>query len=182
MSTAIKGASVSARIDFVKRRFGEDTWQKVLTHLHEEDQKALTGNIIVLSFYPLELNARLDEAIAKATDPNNPIRVYRALGRASADANLTSVHKTFILGDNPHRVLKRYPSVRKIYYSDGSGQYEKIGEKEGYLQLKDSSFTLEDDESTAGYFERGIELMGGKNVKVDVTRKPRSCEYNFTWE
>lgn len=182
MSTAIKGASISARIEFIKQRFGEDTWQKVLSHLSEEDQNVLTGNIIVLSFYPLVLNARLDEAIAKATDPDNPIRVYRTLGRASADANLTSVHKTFIMGDNPHRVLKRYPSVRKIYYSDGSGHYEKIGEKEGYLQLKDSSFTLEDDESTAGYFERGIELMGGRNVKVVVTRKPRSCEYQFTWD
>ncbi|MDW3193397.1 MAG: DUF2378 family protein [Cytophagales bacterium] len=182
MTTAIKGASVGARIDFVKQRFGEDTWQKVLSHLSEDDQKTLTGNIIVLSFYPLALNARLDEAIAKATDPNNPIRVYRALGRASAEANLTSVHKTFILGDSPHRVLKRYPSVRKIYYSDGTGHYEKVGEKEGFLELKDADFTLEDDESTAGYFERGIELMGGKNVKVEVTRKPRSCEYRFSWE
>lgn len=182
MSTAIKGASIGARIDFIKVRFGEETLRKVLQQLNEEDRTILEGKIIPLSFYPLALNARLDQAIAAVTDPSHRIRVYRSLGQASADTNLTSIHRTFINGDNPHRVLKRYPSVRKIYYSDGEATYEKKGEKQGYLKLTGSEFTLEDDESTAGYFERGIELMGGLNVHVEVIRKPGSCEYVFSWD
>ncbi len=182
MFTRIKGASIRARLEYVRKNHGEDILQEIISSLKPDFQESLGKQISPLSFYPLELNARLDEAISKVIEPGNPVEAYRRLGRESAEANLTSVHKTFVFGDNPHKVLKRYPSVRRTYYTDGTGTYEKTGEKSGHLKLEDSDFTLQDDESTAGYFERGIELMGGRNVKVEVKRSARQCEYFFSWE
>lgn len=182
MGTKIKGSSISARLKYIEKKYGQEQLESMLSVLNEEDQKKLKGIIIPSSSYDLSLNARLDSAIASIISPTNPVQVFRDLGRASAEANLTNIHKTFIKGDSPHNVLKKYPSVRNVYYSDGTGHYEKTGEREGYLKLVGADFTLEDDESTAGYFERGIELMGGKNVEVKVIRGHKQCEYLFNWQ
>ncbi len=182
MSTKIKGSSIKARLEHLKSKYGEKTLDSVLDRLNDEDQKQLRGIVIAISQYPIELNARLDEAIAKELDPHNEISVYRELGKASAEANLNSIHKTFIQGNDPHDVLRRYPSVRKQYYSDGTAEYQKTDEKRGELKLQDATFTLQDDESTAGYFERGIELMGGKNVEVRVVSTSNTCTYYFSWD
>ena len=181
MATLIKGSSIKARLEFISSRYGNDTLDKVLGCMNEVDQKQLKGLVSVISQYPLTLNARLDEAIAKILDPNNPIKVYRELGKASAEANLTTIHKTFIKGGDPHEVLKRFPSVRSRYYSEGSAYYERIGDKEGMLKLSSADFTIQDNESTAGYFERAIELMGGSNVLVQVESRSNECTYKFSW-
>ena len=181
MATLIKGSSIKARLEYISSTYGDEMLEKILSCMNEEDQKQLKGLVSVISQYPLSLNARLDEAIAKVVDPNNPIKVYRDLGKASAEANLTTIHKTFIKGGDPHDVLKRFPSVRSQYYSEGTAHYERHSEKEGVLKLQGADFTIQDNESTAGYFERAIELMGGRNVLVDVDSKSSECTYKFSW-
>jgi len=76
--------------------------------------------------------------------------------------------------------------VRATYYSDGDASYERAGDSGGTFRVVGArSHSRPDCESTAGYFERGIELMGGKDVKVELSRcRDRGdevCEFRCQW-
>jgi len=140
METKIKGASIRARLHFLDEH-GDDIKQAVLDRLSNEEVKVLTGLLLAPNFYPLSLISNLDEAIAIELDPGNKIEIYRRLGRASAEDNLTSIHASLAQGEGPHDILERYPSVRRLYYSDGTAEYERQGETQGQLTLTDADFT-----------------------------------------
>lgn len=158
----------------------------VLERLPSEDRRILENRPLPASLFPLELNARLDEAIAEVLDPSHRVDVYRELGRASAQQNLTTLHGIFLQGRGPHDLLSGFPAVRATYYSDGEASYEKTGERSGVFRVAGArSHSLPDCESTAGYFERAIELLGAAEVKVLLERcrgrGDARCEFRCTW-
>jgi len=184
--TRIKGASLLARLEYVTEKGGPELLARVLARLAPADRKLLEGHPLPGSFFPLELNERLDEAIAHAVNPLDLVGVYRELGRASAQKNLQKLHAIFLRGQDPHAVLAGFPAVRATYYSDGTASYDRTGETSGVLKVKAAtSHSLPDCESTAGYFERAIELVGAKDARVELARcRGRGdalCEFHCTW-
>jgi uncharacterized protein (TIGR02265 family) len=186
VETTIKGASLLARLDYVRERGGTLLLERVLERLAPEDRRTLDGNLLPSSRFPLALNSRLDEAIARALDAQNPVAVYRDLGRWSAEKNLKTMHAVYLKGSEPHQILERFPSVRATYYSDGTATYERTGPTRGVLRVSGaSSHSLADCESTAGYFARAIELLGGDEVRVELVRCRSHghalCELHCSW-
>jgi len=184
--TKVKGASINARLEYVEESHGSRVLEQVLAILETKDKEQLGARILPSTMYPLELNGRLDAAIARVIQPANPVAVYRSLGRASAEKNLNSVHSIFLRSRGPHGILEHFPSVRRTYYSDGEATYEKIDDEKGVFRVRNAaSHTLADCESTAGYFERAIELVGGTNVSVVLqqcrSRGNASCEFHCRW-
>ena len=90
----------------VVERGGEELWKRVLARLPPPDAAALGKVILVISAYPLALNARLDQAIAAELSPDDPDRVFLEMGRASADANLQGTQKAFVQEGDPHHLLE----------------------------------------------------------------------------
>jgi uncharacterized protein (TIGR02265 family) len=184
--TRVKGASLLARLEYVDERGGPELRARVLELLPAADRKTLEGRPLPSSLFPLELNARLDEAIARCLDPRNPAAVYRQLGRASAERNLRKLHAIFLAGRGPHDLLSAFPAVRATYYSDGKASYEKAADAAGTLRVAGARSHSEPDcESTAGYFERAIELVGGKDAVVELSRcvgrGDAACEFRCRW-
>lgn len=184
--TRIKGASLLARLEFVSERGGPELLARVFAGLDAADRRVLEGNPLPSSFFPLALNERLDEAIARALGAADPVPVYRELGRASAQKNLQKLHQAFLRGHSPHALLDGFPAVRATYYSDGAASYEPTGETSGVLRVTGaSSHSRPDCESTAGYFERALELAGGQGARVALARcRGRGdglCEFRCEW-
>lgn len=184
--TRIKGASLLARLEYVTEKGGPELLERVLAGLAPADRKVLEGPPLPGSSFPLALNERLDEAIAHAVNPLDLLGVYRELGRASAQKNLRKLHAIFLRGRNPHAVLEGFPAVRATYYSDGTASYERSSDTGGVLRVKGaSSHSLPDCESTAGYFERAIELVGAQDVRVELARcryrGDALCEFRCGW-
>lgn len=185
--TMVKGASILARTEHVRTAYGPDTLEAVFSTLDAADRAILEAHVLPATPYPLSLNGRFDEAIAHVLDPEHPLAVYHALGRASAERNLTSVHRIFTRGSAPHDLLESFPSVRRTYYSDGEASYERTDERHGVLHVVGAaSHTSADCLSTAGYFERGIELLGGKEASVVVQCRRdggrRECVFVCSWQ
>ena len=63
----IKGLILRSRIQFVKKNFGENAWEKVLNALSPEDRKTLEEKIFVGSWYPFDIGKNLDGAIQDNT-------------------------------------------------------------------------------------------------------------------
>ncbi|MDA8021188.1 MAG: DUF2378 family protein [Thermoanaerobaculia bacterium] len=184
--TSIKGASILARLDYIRDAHGIETLDRVLESLESADRELLSGSVLPSQAYALELNGRLDVAIASIVAPDkDQALVFRELGRASAERNLTSIHSIFLTGHDPHDLLRKYPAVRRTYYSDGVATYEWIDASRGVLRVRGAvSHTQADCESTAGYYERALALVGVDDPRVDLrcrTSPSGTCEYHCSW-
>jgi len=181
----IKGAVLKSRLAFVTEHAGMDGLQKVLAVLTAEDRSAING-LLSLSWYPFEIGRRLDDAIVKVVGRGDP-QFFRQLGRASAERNLTTVHKSFLTLGDPHGFLGKSPQIYTLYYETGRRDYERTGDKSGVVTTYDAeTFSAPDCLTVAGWYERGLEMCGARRVKV-VEKECRAkggaaCRYEASWE
>jgi hypothetical protein len=167
METTITGKSLLARLQFLNEQLGRSAAWRLLARLPIEDGKILRGIVLPVGRYPLTLNARLDSAIAEALDPDNPRRIFRALGRRSAELNFNQFHGSLVAPNDPHVVLSRIGAMRRLYYDDGDFAYEKTGATSARILVYDmATVTTPDCESTAGFYEVAIARSGGSDVEV----------------
>ncbi len=181
----IKGSVLLARIAYLKQR-PSGVLLAVLDRLAEDDRRILNGLILPVDWHPIDLNIRLDEAIAEVLSPSHRSQAFREMGRASADVNLRGVHRNFIKAGDPHHLLRHAAEIHRLYYDDGKRIYEQTGPHSAVLKTYgDGGVTLTDCMTNLGWHERGIELSGGTDVHATET-KCRSaggmyCEYVLSW-
>lgn len=167
METTITGKTLLARLRFLEQRLGASGAKRVLGKLSPEDQRILSGILLPVGRYPLVLNARLDAAIAGAVDPANPKRVYRTLGRNSAELNFDQYHASLITPNDPHVVMSRIGAMRRLYYEEGEFGYERVSPTSARIFVRGmATVTTPDCESTAGFYEVAIARSGGRDVEV----------------
>ena len=185
-SPGIKGSVLRARVAYVRERGGESSVAKVFALLPETDRAVLQGWILNTSWYPLELNLRLDDAIAQVLAPDDRKRAFLEMGRASAEVNLTGPHRHFIDPHDPHHLLSQSSVIYAAYYAIGRRTYEKTGQTSCVLRTFEAESVTETDCLTViGWYVRAIERSGGKDVQVDEpvcrARGGDHCEYRCRW-
>ncbi len=183
----IKGGVILARLKYVRDAGGEPALQAILARLPPEDAKVLSGWVLPISWYPLDLYLRLDDAIAAVMSPHDRRSVFLAMGRASADANLSGPQRPFVREGDPHFLLQAAPQIYSAYYAVGRRTYERTGDASGVLTTHGAENVTETDCLTViGWHVRAIELCGGKDVQVVETRcRARGddvCEYRCSWK
>ena len=77
----VKGGAIKSRLEFVRELGGEPAVQRVLARLPEADQE-VCAHVLAGMWYPFDLNARLDEAIAAETGIEE--QVFLLMGEKSA--------------------------------------------------------------------------------------------------
>lgn len=183
----IKGSVLIARLKLLAKQGGTGRVEAVLQRLPPADRKVLEGVIMPIGWYPLELNLRLDSAIAEALSPRDRNKAFVDMGRASAEDNLNGPHHVFIRKGDPHFLLSHAPEIYRLYYAVGSRSYEKTGARSGVLRTMGAeSVTHEDCLTIIGWYQRAIEMSGGRDVRIDHPRcRARGnghCEYHCAWE
>lgn len=182
----IKGNVLASRLGYVRAKGGEPAVEAVLARLTEADREVLRGWILPISWYPLDLNLRLDDAIARVLSPHDRSRVFLDMGRASAQASLTGAQSPYVKAGDPHFLLRNAPHIYSAYYRVGRRTYERTGDCSAVLRTFDAeSVTATDCLTVAGWHERAIEISGGRHVRV-VESKCRArgdpnCEYVCEW-
>jgi len=185
METTITGKTLLARLQFLDEQLGRSGAERVLAKLPAEDRKLIGGIILPVSRYPLVLNARLDTAIADTLDPGHPRRVYRSMGRRSAELNFNQYHGSLVAPHDPHVVMSRIGAMRRLYYGEGEFSYEKTGPTSARILVRGmATVTTPDCESTAGFYEVAIARSGGH--AVDVRHRCRldgspDCLFDCSW-
>lgn len=181
----IKGSVVKSRLAFVEEHFGKEATDRVLATLSESDRKAL-GSVLTVKWYPIDLGTRLDDAIVKVLG-NGKAEFFERLGVASAEKNLTSVHKAFVAPGDPHAFLTRTPVIYSMYYEKGRREYEKTGDRSATLTTHDAeAFSAPDCLTIVGWHRRALEMCGASNVRVvedECRAKGGSvCRYQLSWD
>lgn len=181
----VRGNILRARAAFVRETFGEDSWQKVLAEVPEQDRKILKGIITHGAWYPFEISVRLDEAIVRVVG-GGETKVFEELGRASARENLSTVHARFLDPPDPQELLKKSPMIYQFYYDVGHRTYEQTGPKSGVLTTHDAeTFSVPDCATVIGWHKQALELVGAHDVTIVESqcraRGAPTCRYEISW-
>jgi len=180
----IKGAVLKSRLAFVEEKFGAAAVQQVLAGLPPDDQAAL-ASILTVRWYPFETGKRLDDAIVAVCADGDPA-FFKRLGAASADKNLSALHKSFLTPGNPHAFLGKARTIYAMYYETGRREYQRTGEASGTLTTYDAeTFSAPDCQTVVGWYERALEMCGASQVKI-VKEECRAtggatCRYAVSW-
>ena len=181
----VKGTVIKSRLAFVTEHGGMDALERVLARFSAEDRKTLE-RVITVGWYPFALGKQLDDAIVAVVGGGDP-GVFRRLGRASADTNLSTVHRTFISAGDPHAFLGRAQQIYALYYDTGRREYERTGDRSGVLTTRDAeTFSAPDCQTVMGWYERALEMCGAKHPSLEEeecrARGGTVCRYRVTWE
>jgi hypothetical protein len=182
----VKGSVLASRLAFVREQRSETAVARVLARLLPPDRTVLGGILLPFAWYPFATNERLDRAIADELGIGDEI--FLRLGAKSAEDNLTSASQRHYMDDrNPQGLLKNTSAIYKVYYDTGHRDYEKLGAHAAVLRTHEShSYSPSDCLTVVGWYERAIQMCGGRNVKVIETRcRARGdevCEYSCAWE
>ena len=182
----IKGLIILARREFVEQRWGKEGWEKVVARMSPADQQILKGLILPIGWYPFELNIRLDKIIAEVHSPHDRKEIFYEMGRASAETNMHKLHPSYIKAGDPKHLLDNTAIIYKSYYDSGHRACEMLSATSAVLKTYDAlNVTSQDCQTVVGWYQRAIEICGGKKVKVRevqcrVDGAPH-CEYLCEW-
>lgn len=184
----VRGSVFVSRLNYLRSRGGDALVGAVLSRLPAEDEQLLSGMILPIAWFPMELEERLDQAIAQQLTPHAPGQALVDVGRASADSALNGgPQAVFVKKGDPHYLLSHAPQIYRMYYAAGRRTYEKTGPSSAVLRTWDAeSVTLGDCLTIVGWHLRAIELSGGQQVTVEETqcraRGGDCCEYRCSWK
>ena len=180
----IKGSVLKSRIAFVKERFGDAALGEVLVSLPAEDQSKLKS-VLTIGWYPFDLGRRLDEAIVTLCGRGDPA-LFRELGAASAEKNLSKLQRSFLTPGDPHAFLGKSRTIYALYYETGRREYERTGERSGVFATYDAdTFSVHDCQTVIGWYEKALAMCGAKDVRI-VEEECRAtggatCRYAVSW-
>jgi uncharacterized protein (TIGR02265 family) len=180
----IKGSVLKSRLAFVLDLAPEGGVARVLARLSPHDQEQLR-TLLATKWYPFEIGRNLDDAIVAELGRGRPA-FFEELGVASAEKNLGSVHKDFLVPGNPHAFLERTPMIYSFYYDKGRRDYKKVGPNEAVLTTHDAeTFSVPDCATVVGWHRRALEMCGAREAWVEEeecrARGGAVCRYRLRW-
>ncbi len=183
---AIKGSTFRRRLDFVEERWGASAVSLVLSKLSEEDAQTVT-QALPISFYPLELNALLDETICHELAESDE-SIYEEMGAYSADCFAREVYSSYFEQSTATGFLQQSCDLYKRYYQDAGNRFLKVvgpGKAEIWRTECPATF-VPDCLANIGFTRRGLQLAGCREAAcrevVCAARQPSDhCLVVVTW-
>lgn len=184
--SSIRGLTFSGAVEYIRSNFGEENLQKVLNSLPEEERKTISGKFHIMEWYSLSIFVNFlstaDNMLGKG-DHN----ICYLSGKASAEEGFGGIYKIFLEFGGPNLFLKKAALAWRAL--NDSGYLEVEVSKEGYARGKVKEYINPHKcycYFLVGYFEKVLELAGGKNVKVKESKcrllGDDCCQYEGFWE
>jgi hypothetical protein len=182
----VKGSAPASSIRFITERFGSDAVRRVAAELPAEERAAVEAGLLASTWYPFSLLLNLSRAIEKHFGRDVP-RIQHEMGRASADYALTIVYKLFFRIASPQFILSRAASLFRNYYT--TGELRVVVAETGHAVLELGGFEEPPREMCprlGGFYERTIELAGGKGFRMVheqcMNRGDAVCRTEAWWQ
>ncbi len=183
----LKGSAIQGHIDFVRDTFGEDKLKQWVAALSPEAREIVEGAVLQSKWYKGEhIVVELRAKICQLFYGGSPRGVWE-FGRYSADTGLKGVYKVFLKVGSPGWIAERSALIFSQYHKPGDLQAVSSGKNLTVLQLTDfPERTGLVEQTIAGFIERAVELSGGRDVVVDLTKSfsqgHEYTEFRVSWK
>jgi len=165
----IKGATIRETIDQIKRRAGDQAFQKVLGLLDEHTRKIFEGEIIASTWYPLDNYARFLEVEVRVL-ANGREEVVTRGAEAANERQLQGIYKAFVKVGSPEYVIERIAAVHTTYFQGVSIDVQLPEPRKALIkytgfekQHRIMGFAI------IGFFNKALELSGANDPVIYFT-------------
>ncbi len=184
----VKGSVFKSTIKFIKKHWGETGFQKVLSHLTNEESSLLSLTVSNALWYPFEVYKNFSMAIEKEFGTGD-LSLLRKIGGYSASEGLNTGYKIIFRMGSPLFITKIAQKAYSIYFDVGKLELIEESKDENYAILKLSEISDIHDfhlERIAGWMEQTFEMTGGHSPKVEIIKEDYEGEkyvlFKGTWQ
>jgi hypothetical protein len=183
----VKGTAISFLPSFIEGRFGTDKMNAWVAQLPPASRDIFSKPIMATSWYPLQEAMAVPLRSVCASFFGGDIKGAWETGRYSADFGLKGIYKIFVKLGSPEGLARKAAEVLPKYYDPCA--MEILSAEKGSAVLRVTNFPESDAFTEArlgGYMQRGVEISGGTNVRVDIaaamSKGEPYTEYRVTWK
>lgn len=162
----IKGSAIQETINQVKRRAGEEAFQKILALLDEETRNVLKAEIYSSSWYSLDFFTRFLEEEIRVLAEGKEEMVTRG-SEAVIERQLRGIYKAFVKLGSPEFVIKRIAAVHETYFQGVPIEVTLLGNRQAMIrytgfekQHRIMGFAI------IGFFKKALEISGAKDAVI----------------
>jgi hypothetical protein len=182
----VKAAAVLARIKFIKERYGDPGYARVLEALERRTRERLSALVLSQEWLPLSCMTELIDVTDRVLGSGDGA-LCREMARYAADANLTTLYRIFFRISSASFVLSKASALWNVHYDSGRLESAEAGMKTIALRIADFDTPhCTHCRSVFAWAERSVELSGGKDVKVTYSgcrkRGGGACECTLTYQ
>jgi hypothetical protein len=181
----VKGATITARLRFVRERHGEDGVRRLLGEVRPSSLAALAARVLPQEWVSYDVFVDLGITADRLFGRGDLALCYE-MGRYAAEVNLPTLYRLFYRIGNPQFILRRAAQLWSVHYD--SGRLAAMEEGTGTARLEIVGFERPHRVhclSVLGWATRSIELSGGIVISADEqscrARGDETCELVATW-
>lgn len=177
----VKASAVLARVAFLKERYGDAAYQRVLGELDAPFRERLGKLVLPQEWLPLGLMVSLIETSDRLLGSGDGA-VCREMARYAAEANLTTIYKIFFRITSATFVLGKAKTLWNVHYDSGGLEVDEVAPNHLALRIVGvDTPSCTHCKSVFAWAERSVELSGGKQLAVSITdcrrqRAARACQ------
>jgi predicted hydrocarbon binding protein len=182
----IRGVLLTAWVDFLKQRYGEQALTDSLQQLSPDDRMLVSRTFLPSSWYPYDtLHAlrRLTRPLATAADRD----LAGEIGRHMAQHAFTGVYRSLLTTD-PVMQVEKFKYIGEFFFREARTLETVISGNTALVRYHYQPGVRPTGAicaSLAGFWSRSIELAGASNVRSAqtkcVARGDDCCEFSFDW-
>jgi hypothetical protein len=183
----VKGTSIAARLDYVRRRGGDEAVIAILNELSDKpevEQIRVTG-ALKSAWYPFRMFVELIEAIDRKFGRGDGSLV-QDLGAEVARTDLKTVYKIFYRIASPNFIVTKATQVWNRYYD--SGELMSLQNDDGRIRLELRNFETPHwvhCQSVMGWMRETLRMSGAKGCEITHpncrTKNAKTCEFVGEW-
>ena len=165
--TRVKASLVLAAIDHI-RQLGPRSWEGVLGRIDAEPSARLSAVILPMAWVSLGDYVELLRA-AEREIGHGETSVAVQIGQATAERELASTHRLFMQTATPTMAVERIPQLFRTYHAGGRAEVHPA--TAGGYRIESLGLTpdaLPHAMAMSGFYQRLIELTGGRDVRASV--------------
>ncbi len=183
----IKGSTLDIGKKMILKIYGEESFQRVVALLSQEEQAALTGPVWSSQWYPLDYYVHLSEAILKELYRGDEDAHLRELIYPSMEEQFNLIYRAFLSLGSPEALVGQMARITGTYFRGVSAQVQIVGPGEALVTY--SGFGKGDrilEISFRGWWEKALEAMRVRSysfeVKTSIGEGKGYGEYIVRWE
>jgi hypothetical protein len=183
----VKGKAISVIPRFIKKNFGEEGLVYWLHQISEEARGVYDSKIDDNKWYPLKrILIEPSANLAQLFFDWDLKKACWSLGRYSAEYRFSGVSRLVVKFPSPNYFIAKGVEFLPEYYRPCRMEVVENVERHGVVRIIEfPEIDLTTEFRIAGWMERGLELNGCRNVKVEIrkslVRFDPVTEYSVRW-
>jgi hypothetical protein len=182
-----RGSVLVVRVMFIKEKYGDQVFERVISRLDPAAQQLLRGTIDPKASFPHDITSKFTKAIRDELD-GGKMNIFNPLSVVTAEYDLKNTIPQYNRVGDPTYAFNHLELIIRYYWGDlpmdiratGKNQYRVRFAKTDRLSEAMCTYSF------LGFLEGVVKAGGGRNPKVEkvscIHKGAEFCEYHVQWE